>query len=297
MDGILLWLKSVWNQIYFACSNIDVFSVIDIIIVAFLIYKAIGFFRENRAGQLVKGLIILLLAYAAAVLCNLSMVKTVLSFVIDSIIIICVVIFQPELRKILEKIGRTGIRSTMFFSGDEDEMSCAIDNISKAAGSMKETKTGALIILERTTQLGDHLESGTIIDAVCSKSLLESLFFKNSALHDGAVIIRNGKIYAAGCYLPVELSNDIDSALGTRHRAAIAVSEISDCIAVIVSEETGNISVAIDGKITRDYTVGSLKTYLLSLLIKEEEKSSKSIFKRERRSKKYMDLKDKEDKK
>lgn len=272
MDGILNAIYATWNQILYAVSNIRFFDILDILIIAYIIYKTIGFLRESRAGQLVKGLIILFVVYIIANWWNLATLQWTLSKVMNSILLAAVVIFQPELRKILENVGKTKFARDMFSDDRQSVLSECIDKIGKAAGFMSEKKIGALIVFERTTQLGEIIHTGTVIDAAASVSIVNNIFFPKSPLHDGAMIVREGRICAAGCILPLTQSENINSSLGTRHRAAIGMSENSDAVVLVVSEETGIISIVEGGKITRNYNSVTAIAELQRLLITDEEK-------------------------
>ena len=278
MNSIFNAIYATWNQIFYALSNIRIFDVIDILVMAFIIYKAIGFFRESRAGQLIKGLIILFFVYAIAKWWDLAVLNWTLTNVMNSLIIAVAVIFQPELRRILEHVGRTKFSHGQFFDNNESSVSECIDKVCKAAGFMQEKKIGALIVFERTTQLGEIINTGTILDAAASVSVVNNIFFPKSPLHDGAMIVRNGRIYAAGCILPLTQNNDINSQLGTRHRAAIGMSENSDAVVLVVSEETGIISIVVGGKITRNYNAVTATAQLRKLLISNNnDKNNSSI--------------------
>ncbi len=276
MNSVLNAIMATWNQIIYALSNIRVFDVIDILVMAFIIYKAIDFLRQSRAGQLVKGIIILLVVYAAAKLMKLAVLDWTLSNIVNSLIIAVAVIFQPELRRILEHVGRTKISHGQFFDNGVDSVSDCIDRVCKAAGFMQEKKIGALIVFERTTQLGEIINTGTVLDASPSVSVVNNIFFPKSPLHDGAMIVRDGRIYAAGCILPLTNNTDINSQLGTRHRAAIGMSENSDAVVLVVSEETGIMSIVEGGKITRNYNAVTATAELRRLLITDENKTNDS---------------------
>ena len=272
MEAFLNSIFTLWNQIIYAISNIRIpFDIIDIAVMAFLLYKAIGFFRETRAGQLFKGIIVLFIAFLLARWWDLVMLRWLLNVVVGSAIVIVAIIFQPELRRILEKLGHTKFgRSGQMMDEDTERLSQCIDNISKAVGNMQERKIGALIVFERETQLGEIINTGTLIDAVASVAMTTNIFFPNSPLHDGALIVRDGKLYAAGCILPLSQSPDISSRLGTRHRAGIGMTENSDAIVLIVSEETGIISIVCDGQIKRNYNAVSACAELRRLMIDSE---------------------------
>lgn len=279
VSSVINTIVTFWNQIVYAVSNIRVFDVIDIIVIAFLIYKAIQFLRENRAGQLAKGIIVLVAVYLVAKAFDLAVLRWVLAVVFNSAIVALAVIFQPELRRMLEKIGQIDLGNNQVLDSEQERTKEAIDSICKAAGNMKDSKTGALIVFERKTQLGEIINTGTIIDAKPSVSMVCNVFYPKSPLHDGAVIVRDGRLYAAGCILPLTQSNNLSSHVGTRHRAAIGMTENSDAIVLVVSEETGNISIAYNGRITRNYTAATAYAELHDKLIvsDEEEKENRLL--------------------
>jgi diadenylate cyclase len=276
VNSVLNAIIATWNQIIYALSNIRVFDIIDILVMAFVIYKAIDFLRQSRSGQLVKGIIILLVVYAVAKWWKLAVLDWTLTNIVNSLIIAVAVIFQPELRRILEQVGRAKISHGQFFDNGVDSVSDCIDRVCKAAGFMQEKKIGALIVFERTTQLGEIINTGTVLDASPSVSVVNNIFFPKSPLHDGAMIVRDGRIYAAGCILPLTNNNEINSQLGTRHRAAIGMSENSDAVVLVVSEETGIMSIVEGGKITRNYNAVTATAELRRLLITDENTKKES---------------------
>ncbi len=276
MNSILNAIYSFGNEIMFAISSLRIWDVIDIAIIAFAVYKGLTFFRESRAGQLIKGFGILIALYALANWLSLYVLRWVLSVVVNSALIILVVVFHPEIRRLLERVGSSKLTGTLFANADNNIRDC-LDCLSRSAGIMSKSKTGALVVIERKTSLSEVASTGTIIDAQASVSIIDNIFFPKSPLHDGALIIRDGRLYAAGCILPLTQSQELSSNLGTRHRAAVGMSENSDAVVVIVSEETGTISVAIDGKLKSGYTVSSLKTELFELFVSETDESAKSI--------------------
>ena len=212
MEGFLNSITSLWSQIFYAIYHIQLSDIIDIAVIAFLVYKAVGFLRETRAGQLVKGQ-------------------------------------TPQEEK-------------------ENAQKC-IEAVCRAAGAMQKQKVGALVVFERNTLLGDIINTGTVIDAEASVQMVGNVFFPNSPLHDGAMIIRDGRIHAAGCILPHTQNEDLNSQLGTRHRAAIGMSENSDAVVLVISEETGTISLAINGSISRNYTIETLRQKLTDELVED----------------------------
>lgn len=265
MESILAF----WSQVVYAVSNIRFFDVIDILVVTYIIYLAIKYFRNSRSGQLVKGIILLFVIYILANWLELATVKWLLLRLADSIIIVAAIIFQPELRRALENIGkkRIGNFGRTALSGDNANAVACVNDICKAVSNMQERKIGALIVFERESRLSETIASGTAIDATVSTELVQNIFYPKSPLHDGAMVIRDFRIASAGCILPLTANNELNSQLGTRHRAAIGMSENSDAVVVVVSEETGIISVAKGGRIQRDYNPISLREELSSFLI------------------------------
>lgn len=270
MSGIFNAIYATWNQIVYAISNFRWLDILDILVIAFIIYKAIGFLLETKAGRLVKGIVILFVIYVLANALELATLKWLLTKVMGSAIIAVVVIFQPELRRILETVGNTKFSHNRFFDNDDTAVAESIDKIGKAVGFMSEKKIGALIVFERRNQLGEIVNTGTVLDAVASVSFVNNIFFPKSPLHDGALIVREGRLLAAGCILPLTQSENVHSDLGTRHRAAIGMSENSDAVVLVVSEETGIISIAVDGKITRNYNSVTAISELQRLLLTED---------------------------
>ena len=281
MSDIIDGIYSAWNQVIYAISGMRIpFDIIDILIIAYIFYKAIGFLRETRAGQLVKGIAILLGLYILADWWDLAILEWTLSKIMGSAIVAMAVIFQPELRRLLEKMGRTDFRRGQLLEGEESVISKCIDNISRAAGTMQEKKIGALIVFERKTQLGEIINTGTVIDAEASVAMVNNVFFPKSPLHDGAMIIRDGRLYAAGCILPLTQREDISLQLGTRHRAAIGMTENSDAVVLVVSEETGNISIVSNGEIKRNYNSASACAELKRIICADWQQEKVGFFKR-----------------
>lgn len=255
---------------------------LDVLLVAFIIYEAIKLVRGSRTLQLIKGIIILAVVYGLVTLLNMEASEYLMSVLIKNGLIILVVLFAPELRNMLEKFGRRSFLDFLFSfkNGEtvEKAVTTTVNDFCKSANDLSETKTGALVVFEKNAPLQDIIKTGTLLDAQSSPELFNGLFFKNSALHDGAVIVRDSRIYAAGCILPLTQNNSLDSELGTRHRAAIGMSEQSDAVVVVVSEETGTISVAVNGVLTRDITTGKLREILLGELIPNTSDSKGNFF-------------------
>jgi diadenylate cyclase len=268
-----------------------VIDLIDIALVAVFVYYGIKLIREIRAFQLLKGIFFLLVAYAVAAMIGLNTVTYIMKVVFDLGAVALLVVFQPELRRFLEKMGTGSISpfKNLFSLGkiseqEHREWDQCLRILCDSVSALSLSKTGALIVIERKSRLGVEIEKGgTVIDAKVSPELLGTIFYEGSPLHDGAVIIRDAKAHAAGCFLPMPVhSEHIPKKLGSRHRAAIGMSESSDAVVVIVSEETGVISTACNGNLTRNYTKASLFSYLKDeILPREEEKiDKKSIIKR-----------------
>ncbi len=277
MNSIFTAIYAFWNQILYAVASMRIpFDIIDILIMAYIIYKAIGFMRDTRAGQLAKGLVLLVLLYFIANWWKLATLKWVLSRFVDYIIIAIAIIFQPELRRILERVGHTKLMNTQSSSYDSEPIEDCIDKVSRAAGLMQESKTGALVVFERSTQLGEIIDTGTVINATPSVQMVNNIFFPKSPLHDGALIVRDGRLYAAGCILPLTQREDLSTQLGTRHRAAIGMTENSDAVVLVVSEETGTISVVVNGQITRGYNAISARAELRKLLLDGENTANEN---------------------
>ena len=271
-------LYTLWNQIVYALSSIRIFDVLDILVFAFIIYKLMSFAKETRAGQLLKGILIIFVVYFISNWFSLPIMRSILNMVVNSIFILLIIVFQPELRRMLEKVGSSSIRPGQIFNTELNTRSECIEQVCKAAGVMQDSKTGALIVFERKTLLGDIINTGTVIDAAPSVSMVNNIFYPKSPLHDGALIVRDDRLYAAGCILPLTERQDVMSSMGTRHRAAIGMSENSDAFVLVVSEETGNISIAVNGRITSNYNTASAIIELKNLLIEEENNDSDKTF-------------------
>ncbi len=275
-------VSGFFKQLFMAFADIRVVDILDILIVAYVIYKAIGFLRETRAKVLMKGLVLLLAIWFVAQWMDLISIKWLLNKFFNYAIIAVAIIFQPELRNALERVGHSSF--SRFTTGQDaaaaqSEVKC-IDEVCKACASMQEQKIGALIVFERSTPLGEIMATGTAVDAVISQELVGNVFYPKSPLHDGGMVIREDRIASAGCILPLTANNELSKELGTRHRAAVGMSETSDAVVVVVSEETGVISVCIGGTITRNYNQMSLREKLYSELITIEETQRNNLFTR-----------------
>ena len=254
-------------------ATMGIADFVDIIIVAFLIYRTIWFIRKSNFINLAKGLILVLVALWASEFFGLIMINYILRKAVELGMIALVILFQPELRRLLERMG-SSLNTNIGPSGSE--MTHVISEIAHACGDMAASKTGALLVFERNVSLSPIIATGSVVNADSNSELVKNLFFKNAPLHDGAVILRDGRIEAAGCVLPLSKNPNLARDLGTRHRAGLGISEESDAVAVIVSEERGDISVAVGGVLKRHQSSGQLATVLTEELIHEEKRVEKS---------------------
>ena len=279
MSAIREYLEYVGIQL----AKIGIIDVIDILIVAFLFYWLFKFMWGRRAGKLLVGIVFLLALLGVSILLDMRALNFILKTVFSVGIVAIVIVFQPELRSALEKVGIESLNLKNFKGKLDVDVNAnlrkSISEICAAAEELSKTKTGALVVFERTTRLGDVIRTGTTIDAMASSYLIGNIFFNNAPLHDGAVIIRKGRVHAAGCFLPLSENDEIGKQLGTRHRAAVGMSENSDALVLVVSEENGIISVAQDGELKRNFSRKRLEDYLCSNLIKEEKRQRTRIFK------------------
>lgn len=247
--------------------SIKLTDVLDIVIVAFLLYKLLEFVRETRAQQLLRGILLIAGAFVLSEVLDLNLLNWLLTELLTVGLIAVVILFQPEIRRALEQIGRRGVLRGQFKDLSKEELYATVHMLVDAVDDFSSTKTGALMAIEQETMLSDIIESGVIVDAEISVRLLGNLFYEGSPLHDGAVIIRGNKIYAASCVLPLTDRASIGKNLGTRHRAGVGLSEVSDAFVIIVSEETGAISVAQNGSLRRFLDLKTLEKMLLDIYI------------------------------
>ena len=269
--------------------TIQVMDVVDILLVAFVIYKIILMLQTTSSARIAKSIVIILLLTAATSLLNMYLMNYLLDKILEIGLIALVIMFQPELRRMLEKLGSKSFREILSMKEEQRNIDRVISETVRACEIMSRERTGVLIVFERTTSLEDYQKTGTVIDARVSTELLRNIFFTKASLHDGAVIIRNERIAAAGCVLPLTENRNISSDLGTRHRAGIGMSEVSDAVVVIVSEETGTISVAISGMLKRHLAPQTLEKLLLNELAPKEETKTRNPLKLLRRQRKEKD--------
>lgn len=289
-------LQEFFSNLISVFKTFEIKDAADIIAITFIVFGLFKLVRETRAEQLLKGIVILMVVYVTSSLFKLTMLTTLIKVLLEFGVILLVIIFQPEIRKALEQIGRSKLslktlnivtspfRTEEWSKSQEKAIVSAVDS----AMLLSKLKTGALIVFEKDTMLSDIAATGTILDAKPSVTLISNIFFDKSPLHDGATIIRDGRILASGCILPLSQNENIDPSLGTRHRAAIGMSEESDAAIIVVSEETGTISIAAKGTLVPLKERETLINELKSLIIpdKDEKKESKlNIFSRNSRKK------------
>lgn len=272
MPGVMGSLSRLGQTILNLARQFTLLDLLDVLIVTGLLYFVIKLVRETRAGQLVKGIILLVALFLFSSWWELTMLNAILRSFFQSAFIVAVILFQPEIRQALEQVGRSRVGQSLVSAvgvkdKENESLRRAINGVVEATAILQQMRMGALIVFERTTKLGEIAATGTIVEADPSAQLIANIFFNKAPLHDGATIIRNGRVYAAGCILPLSASDNVSADLGTRHRAALGMSENSDAVVVVVSEETGRISIAMNGRLTRDYNRVSLGEMLEKTLI------------------------------
>ncbi|MCL2827846.1 MAG: diadenylate cyclase CdaA [Oscillospiraceae bacterium] len=269
-EYITTLLQTIWTAVRNTVSTIGIPDVFDILIVAFLIYKLLQLLRRGRLGMVAKSIVFLVAALWISGRFNLMVLNFAASQALGMGILALVILFQPEIRQMLERLGRGSLREMLTGrQAGEPEMEAVILQTVLAATQMAEEKTGALIVFERRDSLEDEIKTGTHIDAQLSSELLKNIFYDNAPLHDGAVVVSKGRIVSAGCMLPLSDNANLSRDLGMRHRAGVGVSEKSDAVAVIVSEENGSISVAVDGMLKRHLAQDTFERLLRNELIEE----------------------------
>ena len=281
-------MQTLWLQIQNVLWNIfnrpSITDIVDILIVAFLLYELLMLTRETRASAVLKGLVMLVLASWFSDLLGLTALNWILLNIVNNGAVVLVILFQPELRKALEQIGRGAIRDTSRIT-DHEENEQIVREISNCLLSLSRRRVGALIVFEQRIGLKDIIETGTALNSSISSALLENIFEPNTPLHDGAVVIRGNQIMAAGCFLTLSEGKSISRELGTRHRAALGITETTDAITLIVSEETGIISMAKEGRLTRHLDRMSLEQVLLSMYHQKDSSLWSALMEKTRRRK------------
>ena len=280
------YIANAWIYFVDQLKDITFVDVVDILIVSVLFYYVIKFIRDRRAGKLAIGVVFLLIFQIIGEIFNLIAVRFIMQNVFQVGILAIIVVFTPELRSMLENVGVESLKGLKSIGEQKGThtLNNMINDICEALCDLSNDRTGALIVIERSTKLGDVIQTGTIINADMTPFLLKNIFFNKAPLHDGAVVIRDLRIYAAGCLLPVSLNTDIIKDLGTRHRAGIGMSETSDAVVLIVSEETGTISTAVKGKLKRNLDYTTLKMELEDLFLPHQTIKKKSSKKKNEES-------------
>lgn len=262
-------LETFLNDVPASLLALRLEDLLDVAIVAYLFYKLSGLLRETRAGTLIKGIILVLIFAWISNLLQLNTINYLLRNLTQFGIMALIVVFQPELRRTLEKVGKTNFSN--LFSSEKNDVETLASKIASAASAMSSRRIGALIVLEKGVKISDIVRTGTEIDAKVSSELLVNIFIPNTPLHDGAVIIRDDRILAAGCILPLTQNEALSQEFGTRHRAALGLSESSDAVVIVVSEETGKISFTSNGNMSRNYTEETLKKMITKALSPDSE--------------------------
>lgn len=268
-------MEEIYKLLMNTVESISFSSILDILVVSYILYKGYVLIKETRAEQLLKGIVLIIILIPISYIFKLNMLSFILNKTLTVGVLSIAIIFQPEIRRILEKLGRSAFEEIHSVQGDEDREKL-VNEIVIAVNELAQSKTGALIVIEQSTGLGEITGSGTVVDARLSANLLENIFAINTPLHDGATIIRKGRIYVAGCVLPLTSNVNISQKLGTRHRAAMGISESSDALVIVVSEETGVISLAANGRLTRNYDKDKLNNILVRIMKKRESKKIKT---------------------
>ena len=278
---------SSWFNRYFSLTTITPLDIVEIIIIAFLFYEVLVWFKKTRAWALFKGIVLILVAVLIAAIFNFSTILWLASKILSVGVIAIFIIFQPELRKSLEQLGRKRSFLHKFFTGNSEKLWISdkgIEEVLMAVVELSRTHTGALICIEEEIDLDEYTATGINIDSAISTQLLNNIFIDKTPLHDGAVIIKEDRIAAATCYLPLSSNQDINKRFGTRHRAGVGLSEVSDAFVIIVSEETGSISLALSGKLIENVSTADLKNRLLDLHKRESEGSLFGFLKKGRKN-------------
>ncbi len=267
-------MEAFLDSVRIVISELGLNDIIDILVIAYIIYKLFAFIRDSRASLIIKGILVIIAAYLASIWLELQMVSTVVETIVRYAGIALVIVFQPEIRSVLEKVGRSRLDVRSLFDRSEDDkkrgetlntISCVVES----ARILQKQCMGALIVFEREITLHEIIDTGTRMDAAPNVALIANIFYNKAPLHDGAMVIQNNRITAASCILPLTQSTDLDPNYGTRHRAAIGMCENSDAVVVVVSEETGRISVAVNGTIQSTFDPGELSSMLMGHLLPE----------------------------
>lgn len=279
------YIADVFQYLVNRILSISFFDIIDIAIVSVVFYYIFKFVRDRRAGKLATGILFIIVLLLVSDIFNMYALNFLLSNVVQVGIIGLMIVFQSELRFFLEKVGGNSFINSININKKNDKRTFSdvikcIDAVVEACSAFSNEMVGALIVFERSTRIGDVIKTGTVIDSEPAEYLIRNIFFNKAPLHDGALVIRNSRLYSAGCFLPLSSSDGINKDLGTRHRAALGMSENSDAVVVVVSEETGCISLAVEGKLVRDYTPAKLREELIALIVGTPEEKKINVLKK-----------------
>ncbi len=282
-----VFFENIFSGIMRLVRSVEWYDLIDIMLVALSLYYCIRLLRKTRAFNLVKGIVLMGVIYLVVSTLNMSASSYLFSQLFGDIVLVVILLFQPEIRHAIESFGRGDFKKSLSFlsrsnTASDDELRSSVSAISKAVSNMSEQRVGALIVIENSIHLDEIISSGSRVDSAVTSPLLENIFFPKAPLHDGAVVIRENRIYAAGCILPLTQS-ELSLELGTRHRAAVGMSENSDALIIVVSEETGAISVAQGGNLERNISLGELLSVLTDFLVSEDSGEKLKAFKIRRR--------------
>jgi len=267
-------LDLVWELILSLRQTVNIWDIVDILIVAYLIYRILSFMRKTSASSVIKGIVFVLVIAWLSNFLSLNVVEYVLNQALQMGVLVLVVLFQPELRKLFEQVGSTRLNILFRKRYKRENAEVMLQSVLSASEAMSKSKTGAIIVFEREVGLNDYAVSGTMIDASITPELIKNVFYPNSPLHDGALLISEGRMLAAACILPLSNNINLSNDLGMRHRAAVGISERSDAIAVIISEQTGAISVAVDGMLKRNLEIDTFELLLRNELSLKDTKRS-----------------------
>ena len=285
METIKEYIELIWGLLQSLWQTVRVADVVDILIITFVIYRILSFLRKTSASSVMKGLILILFIAWIANFFNLIVLSYLMRQVLNMGIVVLIVLFQPEIRKMFEQMGTSRLNIAFWKRGRYENIETVISSVIAASEAMMEARTGALIVFEREVGLNDYAVTGTRIDANASQELIKSIFFVNSPLHDGALIVREGRLLAAACMLPMSSNMNLYRELGMRHKAGIGISERSDAVAVIISEQSGTVSVAIDGMLKRHLSGDTFE-----MLLKNELMTKGSRRSRRRKARKAASL-------
>lgn len=272
----LEFISGIFEFLWSCVRTIRISDIVDMAIIAYLIYKVLTFISRTGSSRVFKGIVLLIAVLWLSDFAKLYVIRFLLGKTFELGIIALLILFQPEVRRMLESVGSSKLTKLIPRQERSEELELAIKQVIIACMEMSKARTGALIVFERSISLAEPIKTGTVIDAGVTSELIKNIFYHGAPLHDGAVIIRDGRVTAAGCLLPVSANTNISRELGTRHRAGIGMSEVSDAVVVVVSEETGAISVAIEGKLNRRLTESTFETLLRKELLPKPEDGKKA---------------------